>query len=80
VARLDVRAEPRFALPGAWATVVARAFSQRRKTLRNSLRGLIDTGGWESSGIDAAARPEQLRPEQFATLAAQVVMPINTPR
>ena len=80
VAHLTVLAQPRFALPDAWAEVVARAFSQRRKTLRNSLRGLVDAAGWEASGIDAGQRPEQLHPEQFATLAAQVVMPINAAR
>jgi 16S rRNA (adenine1518-N6/adenine1519-N6)-dimethyltransferase len=80
VARLNVLAQPRFALPDAWAEVVARAFSQRRKTLRNSLRGLIGADGWEASGIDAGLRPEELRPEQFATLAAQVVRPINAAR
>ena len=80
VAHLDVRAQPRFALPDAWAEVVARAFSQRRKTLRNSLRGLIGADGWQASGIDSGARPEELQPEQFAMLAAQVVTPINTSR
>ncbi len=57
--------------------MVARAFSQRRKTLRNSLRELVPETVWEDCGIAAQARPETLRPEQFATLAAQVVTPIN---
>jgi 16S rRNA (adenine1518-N6/adenine1519-N6)-dimethyltransferase len=80
VAHLKVLAQPRFALPAAWAEVVARAFSQRRKTLRNSLRGLVGAPGWEASGIDSGARPEELTPAQFATLAAQVVMPIKPAR
>jgi len=78
VARLTVLAQPRFALPPAYAALVARAFSQRRKTLRNSLRALVPATVWETSGIAATARPEELSPEQFATLAAQVVTPINS--
>jgi 16S rRNA (adenine1518-N6/adenine1519-N6)-dimethyltransferase len=77
VARLTVLAQPRFALPASFAAVVARAFSQRRKTLRNSLRGMVSADCWDAVGIAATARPEELRPEQFATLAAQVVTPIN---
>jgi 16S rRNA (adenine1518-N6/adenine1519-N6)-dimethyltransferase len=72
VARLDVREQPRFALPAAFAEVVARAFSQRRKTLRNSLRGLVPEGAWHATGVDPQARAETLEPEQFALLAAKV--------
>jgi 16S rRNA (adenine1518-N6/adenine1519-N6)-dimethyltransferase len=77
VARLTVLAQPRFALPAAYSAVVARAFSQRRKTLRTSLRALLPATVWESSGIAPTTRPEELRPEQFAILAAQVATPIN---
>ncbi len=78
VARLTVRAEPRFTLPAAYAELVARAFSQRRKTLRNSLRALLPDDAWTRTGIDPQARPEVLSPEQFALLAAQVEPPIKT--
>ena len=67
--RLTVLTEPRFAVPPAFATVVARTFSQRRKTLRNSLRGMVDAAGMAAAGLDPAARPETLHPEQFAQLA-----------
>ncbi len=70
VARLTVLPEPRFAVPAAFGVVVARAFSQRRKTLRNSLRGLIDAPAMLEAGLDPAARPETLSAEQFARLAA----------
>ncbi len=70
VARLDVLPAPRFEVPGAYAMVVARSFSQRRKTVRNSLRGIVDAPAIEAAGIDPGARPETLTPQQFAQLAA----------
>jgi 16S rRNA (adenine1518-N6/adenine1519-N6)-dimethyltransferase len=73
VARLTVLSQPRFAVPPLYAAIVAQAFSQRRKTLRNSLRGRIEDGGWQVAGVDPAARPETLTPEQFARLAALAV-------
>ena len=42
----------------------------RRKTLRNSLRGLVDAGQFDAAGIDAGRRPETLAPAEFARLAA----------
>jgi 16S rRNA (adenine1518-N6/adenine1519-N6)-dimethyltransferase len=69
VARLTVLAQPKFAAGAQYAAVVAQAFAQRRKTLRNSLRGRIPEGGWQTAGVDPAARPETLSPEQFAALA-----------
>ena len=64
-------AEP-FPLPDAapLRAVVAAAFSMRRKTLRNSLRGLVDEAGFDAAGIDAGRRPETLAPAEFARLAA----------
>lgn len=70
VARVVVLAEPRFEVPAAYAAIVAQAFSQRRKTLRNSLRGLLPPGTWERTSIAPEARPEELSPAQFAELAA----------
>jgi 16S rRNA (adenine1518-N6/adenine1519-N6)-dimethyltransferase len=66
---MRVLPRPRFAVTGTFGPLVARAFSQRRKTLRNSLRGLLDAGAITAAGIDPAARPETLSPEQFAMLA-----------
>jgi 16S rRNA (adenine1518-N6/adenine1519-N6)-dimethyltransferase len=49
--------------------VVAAAFSQRRKTLRNSLRSLFTAEQILAAGIDPGQRAEQLSLSQFAALA-----------
>jgi 16S rRNA (adenine1518-N6/adenine1519-N6)-dimethyltransferase len=54
-----------------FAKVVAAAFGQRRKTLRNSLAGLLDATAIAQAGVDPGARPETLTPAQFAALAAR---------
>jgi 16S rRNA (adenine1518-N6/adenine1519-N6)-dimethyltransferase len=53
----------------AFQEVVRQAFSMRRKTLRNSLRGLLDASAIESAGIDPGLRPEALGLEEFAALS-----------
>ena len=63
-------AQPRFDVPPAYAALVAAAFSQRRKTLRNSLRRILPDSAWAATDIDPGARAETLSPAQFATLAA----------
>jgi 16S rRNA (adenine1518-N6/adenine1519-N6)-dimethyltransferase len=72
VARLRVRREPAFALPPAFARTVSAAFSQRRKTLRNALRALMNVDDITAAGIDPGVRPETLAPADFARLAARV--------
>jgi 16S rRNA (adenine1518-N6/adenine1519-N6)-dimethyltransferase len=69
VARLTVRTEPRFAVDARFGKVVATAFNQRRKTLRNALRTLLDAAAIESCGLDPGARPETLTPAEFGALA-----------
>jgi 16S rRNA (adenine1518-N6/adenine1519-N6)-dimethyltransferase len=69
VARLDVRAEPAFPVDERFGVLVAAAFSRRRKTLRNALRGHLDEGTMRAAGVDPDARPETLAPEQFGALA-----------
>jgi 16S rRNA (adenine1518-N6/adenine1519-N6)-dimethyltransferase len=69
VARLRVLREPRFPVPPGFAALVAAAFSQRRKTLRNSLRHLVSEAAWRETGVDPQARPETLGADQFAALA-----------
>jgi 16S rRNA (adenine1518-N6/adenine1519-N6)-dimethyltransferase len=51
--------------------VVRTAFSQRRKTLSNSLKGLAEDpkGPLTAAGIDPRRRPETLSLEEFARLA-----------
>jgi 16S rRNA (adenine1518-N6/adenine1519-N6)-dimethyltransferase len=72
VVRLVPHAADPFPLPdrARFARLVAAAFSMRRKTLRNSLRGLVDEAGFAAAGIDAGRRPETLAPAEFGRLAA----------
>jgi 16S rRNA (adenine1518-N6/adenine1519-N6)-dimethyltransferase len=51
------------------ARIVAAAFGQRRKTLRNSLSGLIDHALFEEAEIDPTLRAEKLDIASFARLA-----------
>jgi len=55
--------------PGCDATqlraLVKAAFAQRRKTLRNNLKGIIDSGRLEALGVDPSARAETLELSQF---------------
>ncbi len=69
--RMRPRAQPAFALPqpARFAAIVAAAFGQRRKTLRNSLRALVTEAGFAETGIDPGLRAEVLSPAQFAALA-----------
>jgi len=49
--------------------LVAQAFSMRRKTLRNSLKPMLDVSMIEAAGIDPGLRPEVIGVAQFAALA-----------
>jgi 16S rRNA (adenine1518-N6/adenine1519-N6)-dimethyltransferase len=49
--------------------VVAAAFSQRRKTLRNALSAIADEAVIRSVGIDPTARGETLAVGQYVALA-----------
>jgi len=52
-----------------FSRLVATAFGQRRKTLRNNLKGLLDADQIAQCGIDPAARAETLGLEGFVHLA-----------
>ncbi|BCX88725.1 16S rRNA (adenine1518-N6/adenine1519-N6)-dimethyltransferase [Methylomarinovum tepidoasis] len=54
---------------GLFETVVAKAFGQRRKTLRNALRGLLEADAIAACGVDPTARAETLPLESFAALS-----------
>jgi len=56
---------------GRFERLVVQAFSMRRKTLRNCLRGLLDADAIAAAGIDPGSRPEMLSLEQFAMLAEE---------
>jgi 16S rRNA (adenine1518-N6/adenine1519-N6)-dimethyltransferase len=53
----------------ALARVVQTAFAQRRKTLRNNLKGLFSDGQLTACGADPAARAETLPMQVFLNLA-----------
>ena len=50
--------------------LVTAAFSQRRKTLSNALKGHVDSAQFEAAGVDPGLRAERLAPADFARLAA----------
>jgi 16S rRNA (adenine1518-N6/adenine1519-N6)-dimethyltransferase len=52
-----------------FSQLVTQAFAQRRKTLRNTLQGLVTAATMEKLGISPQARAETLTLAQFATLA-----------
>lgn len=52
--------------------VVKTAFNQRRKTMRNSLKGILVPGATILSDKIMDLRPEQLSVEQFVKLAADI--------
>lgn len=52
--------------------LVRKAFSQRRKTLRNNLRGWLDADTMSKLGIDPGRRAETLQLTEFATLSNAV--------
>ena len=74
-----VRLTPRATSPwpnvdkSALGRCVALCFAQRRKTLRNNLKGYLDDGALEQLGIDPGARAETLTMEAFIALTQ--VMP-----
>lgn len=51
------------------STLVTTAFMQRRKTLRNSLKKLVDRPDFEATGIDAGLRPEQVSISDYVRLS-----------
>jgi 16S rRNA (adenine1518-N6/adenine1519-N6)-dimethyltransferase len=71
---LEPLREPPFSVADrdGYARIVAAAFAKRRKTLRNSLAGVLDVDAIRAAGIDPSVRPETLSPERFAALAARL--------
>jgi len=54
---------------GLFYRVVAAAFSQRRKTLRNALKPVGASGSFDKAGIDLGRRGETLSVAEFVALA-----------
>jgi 16S rRNA (adenine1518-N6/adenine1519-N6)-dimethyltransferase len=48
--------------------IVLAAFGQRRKTLRNTLKGLLDDGGFKTLNIDPQLRAENLSVASFVAI------------
>jgi len=70
VLELVPHAEPLDESFEAWlADVVRFAFSARRKTVANAMRGQIDPSAFVTAGIDPGARAEQLSVADFVRLA-----------
>ena len=55
-----------------FAEVVSRAFSQRRKTLRNTLKGMVSAEQLAALGINAGARAQELSVADFVRIADAV--------
>lgn len=55
--------------PGFLREVVTRAFSQRRKTLRNALKNVATDDDFAALGIDPGARPEELAVATWVALS-----------
>lgn len=70
-----VRCVPHATLPfvakdaAVFAKVVLAAFSQRRKTLRNTLKGLLADQGFTALNIDSQQRAENLSVADFVAIA-----------
>lgn len=52
-----------------FASIVKQAFSQRRKTLRNSLKNMISADIWPAVNISSDLRPENLSVHDFVALS-----------
>jgi 16S rRNA (adenine1518-N6/adenine1519-N6)-dimethyltransferase len=53
-------------------SLVTQAFSQRRKTIANTLKNSVSLSELEAQGIDPKQRPETLTVEQYVALAQSI--------
>lgn len=69
--RLTPHVAPPFPIddPAHFSRLVMRAFSHRRKTLRNALQGVADETAIRQAGIDPGTRPETVSPAAYAHLS-----------
>ena len=70
IVKLNPHAQPPVTIKdiASFKQLVTQAFSQRRKTIRNSLKDLVDEQQMLDLGIDPNLRAESLTLEQFALL------------
>lgn len=52
-----------------FADIVRHAFGQRRKTLRNSLKGIVDDAAWQQITVGSDLRAEKLSVKDFVEIA-----------
>jgi 16S rRNA (adenine1518-N6/adenine1519-N6)-dimethyltransferase len=73
IVRLRPSAAARFPTGGdrELRNVVTAAFSHRRKTLRNGLKGLLSDADIAACGIDPDLRPQMIAPAQWGLLATR---------
>lgn len=69
VVRLTPDSRHRIRRPDAFERVVRQAFSQRRKTIANALKGLADKEQITTAGIDPTQRPEQIPVKAYLRLS-----------
>ena len=62
-----------------FSAIVATAFGQRRKTLRNTLKGYLDENAFEQLGINPQLRAENLGVEEFARITNFLTGRANSP-
>ena len=55
------------------SSLVATAFMQRRKTLRNALRSEADAADFDAAGIDPGLRPEQISIDRYIALSNHLI-------
>lgn len=55
-----------------FAQVVKQAFAQRRKTLRNTLKSMVNEAQWTAIGIDPGLRAEVLSVADFVKISNQL--------
>ena len=74
VIRLTKRREPAVSVPDEerFFRVIHTAFAQRRKTLSNALRQVMDVDAIRRADVDPRARAETLSPADFVRLAKAV--------
>jgi 16S rRNA (adenine1518-N6/adenine1519-N6)-dimethyltransferase len=54
--------------------IVTAAFAQRRKTLRNTLKGLLDDDGFTALNLDSQLRAENLGVAEFVAIANHLAL------
>lgn len=56
----------------AFSALIRQAFSHRRKTLKNTLKGLCDSSQINAAGIDPGKRPQELDIHDYVKLLSQL--------